>query len=213
MAIKIVQKRSLATEKNIKGNHLLFVLSDVALKTFPFIKELDRKLKRTHKKIASLAKEPVTIEVQDGRLLSFVILDKKINTFQRHTLLRKAIQPLVAENPETLVISVCGDEASKEMNARAAVYVTLMNSQGLPTRKKETTKKNIKSIELFGIEVKDKFSEEIAVVTGNTLTRELTILPPNELTPSIYRTKIKSLAKSNGWKLDRKSTRLNSSHT
>jgi len=50
MAIKIVQKRSLATEKNIKGNHLLFVLSDVALKTFPFIKELDRKLKRTHKK-------------------------------------------------------------------------------------------------------------------------------------------------------------------
>ena len=202
MAIKIVQKRSLATEKNIKGNHLLFVLSDVALKTFPFIKELDRKLKRTHKKIASLAKEPVTIEVQDGRLLSFVILDKKINTFQRHTLLRKAIQPLVAENPETLVISVCGDEASKEMNARAAVYVTLMNSQGLPTRKKETTKKNIKSIELFGIEVKDKFSEEIAVVTGNTLTRELTMLPPNELTPSIYRTKIKSLAKSNGWKFE-----------
>ena len=202
MAIKIVQKRSLATEKNIKGNHLLFVLSDVALKTFPFIKELDRKLKRTHKKIASLAKEPVTIEVQDGRLLSFVILDKKINTFQRHTLLRKAIQPLVAENPETLVISVCGDEASKEMNARAAVYVTLMNSQGLPTRKKETTKKNIKSIELLGIEVKDKFSEEIAVVTGNTLTRELTMLPPNELTPSIYRTKIKSLAKSNGWKFE-----------
>ena len=202
MAIKIVQKRSLATEKNIKGNHLLFVLSDVALKTFPFIKELDRKLKRTHKKIASLAKEPVTIEVQDGRLLSFVILDKKINTFQRHTLLRKAIQPLVAENPETLVISVWGDEASKEMNARAAVYVTLMNSQGLPTRKKETTKKNIKSIELLGIEVKDKFSEEIAVVTGNTLTRELTMLPPNELTPSIYRTKIKSLAKSNGWKFE-----------
>ena len=202
MAIKIVQKRSLATEKNIKGNHLLFVLSDVALKTFPFIKELDRKLKRTHKKIASLAKEPVTIEVQDGRLLSFVILDKKINTFQRHTLLRKTIQPLVAENPETLVISVCGDEVSKEMNARAAVYVTLMNSQGLPTRKKETTKKNIKSIELLGIEVKDKFSEEIAVVTGNTLTRELTMLPPNELTPSIYRTKIKSLAKSNGWKFE-----------
>ena len=202
MAIKIVQKRSLATEKNIKGNHLLFVLSDVALKTFPFIKELDRKLKRTHKKIASLAKEPVTIEVQDGRLLSFVILDKKINTFQRHTLLRKAIQPLVAENPETLVISVCGDEASKEINARAAVYVALMNSQGLPTRKKETTKKNIKSIELFGIEVKDKFSEEIAVVTGNTLARELTMLPSNELTPSIYRTKIKSLAKSNGWKFE-----------
>ena len=39
-------------------------------------------------------------------------------------------------------------------------------------------------------------------MTGNTLTRELTMLPPNELTPSIYRTKIKSLAKSNGWKFE-----------
>jgi len=202
MAIKIVQKRNLATEKNIKGSHLLFVLNDATLKTFPFIKELDKKLKRTHKKIASLAKEPVTIEIQDGRLLSFAILDKKINTFQRHTLLRKAIQPLIAENPETLVVSVFGDEISKEMNARAAVYVALMNSQTLPSRKKENIKKNIKSIELLGIELKDKFNEEIAVVTGNTLTRALTMLPPNELTPSIYRTKIKSLAKSNGWKFE-----------
>ena len=202
MAIKIVQKRNLATEKNIKGSHLLFVLNDATLKTFPFIKELDKKLKRTHKKIASLAKEPVTIEIQDGRLLSFAILDKKINTFQRHTLLRKAIQPLIAENPETLVVSVFGDEISKEMNARAAVYVALMNSQTLPSRKKENIKKDIKSIELLGIELKDKFNQEIAVVTGNTLTRELTMLPPNELTPSIYRTKIKSLAKLNGWKLE-----------
>ena len=202
MAIKIVQKRNLATEKNIKGNHHLFMLNDATLKTFPFIKELDKKLKRTHKKIASLAKEPVTIEIQDGRLLSFVILDKKINTFQRHTLIRKAIKPLIAENPEALVLSVFGDEISKEMNARAAVYVALMNSQTLPSRKKENIKKNIKSIELLGIELKDKFNQEIAVVTGNTLTRELTMLPPNELTPSIYRTKIKSLAKSNGWKLE-----------
>ena len=202
MAIQIVQKRNVATEKNIKGNHHLFMLNDTTLKTFPFIKELDKKLKRTHKKIASLAKEPVTIEIQDGRLLSFVILDKKINTFQRHTLIRKAIKPLIAENPESLVLSVFGDEISKEMNARAAVYVALMNSQTLPSRKKENIKKNIKSIELLGIELKDKFNQEIAVVTGNTLTRELTMLPPNELTPSIYRTKIKSLAKLNGWKLE-----------
>ena len=202
MAIKIIQKINLATEKNIKGNHHLFMLNDATLKTFPFIKELDKKLKRTHKKIASLAKEPVTIEIQDGRLLSFVILDKKINTFQRHTLIRKAIKPLIAENPESLVLSVFGDEISKEMNARAAVYVALMNSQTLPSRKKENIKKNIKSIELLGIELKDKFNQEIAVITGNTLTRELTMLPPNELTPSIYRTKIKSLAKSNGWKFE-----------
>ena len=81
MGIQIVQKRGVATEKNIKGSHLLCVLSDATSKTFPFIKELDRKLKRTHKKMVSLSKEPVTIEVQDGRLLSFVVLDQKMNTF------------------------------------------------------------------------------------------------------------------------------------
>jgi leucyl aminopeptidase len=149
MTIQIVQKRSVATEKNIKGAHFLCVLSDATSKTFPFIKELDRKLKRTHKKMSSLTKEPVTIEVQDGRLLSFVVLDKKNNTFQRHTLIRKALKPLIAENPEVLNIAVFGDEDSKEINARAAVYVALMNSQRLPSYKKESTKKNIRSIEVI----------------------------------------------------------------
>ena len=202
MAIKIVQNRGIMTEKNIKGSHLLLVLDDVAAKVFPYLKELTQKLKRTHKKTANLAKEPVTIEIENGRVLSFVVLDKKNNTFQRHTLIRKALQPLIAENPEVLSIAVFGDEALKEINARAAVYVALMNSQTLPTRKKEALKKNIKSIELLGIELKDKFAYEMAIVTGNTLTRELTMLPPNELTPSIYRTKIKSLAKSNAWKFE-----------
>jgi len=202
MAIKIVQNRGIATEKNIKGSHLLLVLDDVAVKAFPYLKELNQKLKRTHKKMANLAKEPVTIEIENGRVLSFVVLDKKNNTFQRHTLIRKALQPLIAENPEVLSIAVFGNETLKEINARAAVYVALMNSQTLPSYKKETIKKNIKSIELFGNELKDKFIYEMAIVTGNTLTRELTMLPPNELTPSIYRTKIKSLAKSNGWKFE-----------
>ena len=202
MAIKIAQKRGIATEKNIKGSHLLFVLDDTRAKVFPYAKELDRKLKRTHKKMADLSKEPISIETQDGRVLSFVVLDKKNNTFQRHTLIRKALQPLIAENPESLTISVFGDKHTKEMNARAAVYVALVNSQTLPSRKKEIIKKNIKTIDLFGIELKDKFVHEIAIVSGNTLTRELTMLPPNELTPSIYRTKIKSIAKSNGWKVE-----------
>ena len=35
-----------------------------------------------------------------------------------------------------------------------------MNSQKLPNYKKESIKKNIKSIELFGVELKDKFANE-----------------------------------------------------
>ena len=84
MAIQIVQKRGLATEKNIKGSHHLFVLESATLKTFPFKKELDRKLKRTDKKMESLAKAPVTIETQDGHFLSFVILKEDKLKYQIH---------------------------------------------------------------------------------------------------------------------------------
>ena len=74
MAIKIVQNRGIATEKNIKGSHLLFVLDDVTAKAFPCLKELNQKLKRTHKKMAHLAKEPVTIEAENGRVLSLSLI-------------------------------------------------------------------------------------------------------------------------------------------
>ncbi len=38
-----------------------------------------------------------------------------------------------------------------------------------------------------------------AQAAGNLLCRELTVLPPNELTPAIYRSRIGKLAKENGW--------------
>jgi leucyl aminopeptidase len=39
-----------------------------------------------------------------------------------------------------------------------------------------------------------------AQAAGNLLCRELTILPPNELTPGAYRRRVKKLAQANGWK-------------
>ncbi len=39
-----------------------------------------------------------------------------------------------------------------------------------------------------------------AQAEGNLLCRELTILPPNELTPGMYRQRVRKLAKEQGWK-------------
>lgn len=41
-----------------------------------------------------------------------------------------------------------------------------------------------------------------AQAEGNLLCRELTVLPPNELTPGAYRLRVKKLAQSNGWKFE-----------
>jgi leucyl aminopeptidase len=37
---------------------------------------------------------------------------------------------------------------------------------------------------------------------ANLLARELTVLPPNELTPATYRQRIRALAKTQGWKIE-----------
>ena len=46
---------------------------------------------------------------------------------------------------------------------------------------------------------KRSLSKTIAAVNGNTLTRNLTITPPNQLTPTLYKSKIKKLAKQYKW--------------
>ena len=57
-----------------------------------------------------------------------------------------------------------------------------------------------------GMEVGGVFAlsteRELAVAEGNYLTRSLTNLPPNQLTPGAYRKRIAKLAKDYGWKLE-----------
>jgi leucyl aminopeptidase len=198
----IDQKNIFNIQKKKKCFHHLFLLDDKALQHLPFAKEVDLKFKRSNRKKIDLNKAPFTIEIEGGHFLSLVILNKEINAFQRHTLIRKALQPLIFENPKVLSISVFGDQNLKVTNARAAIYSAHANTQILPNQKKEGCKRYFKSIYLSGLKSIDIFDYEIALVSGNALARQLTILPPNELNPSIYRAKINLLAKSHGWRTE-----------
>jgi leucyl aminopeptidase len=55
-------------------------------------------------------------------------------------------------------------------------------------------------IVVHGCKNADGFAAVYARAEGNLLTRSLTMLPPNELTPAIYRAKIRELAGREGWK-------------
>jgi leucyl aminopeptidase len=94
---------------------------------------------------------------------------------------------------------VFGDEVKREANACAAYYVATVNAAELPSRKKENKHKPLKAINIYGYKADHDYSYVNARVAGNTLCRNLTMLPPNELTPTIYREKIKVLAKEHGW--------------
>lgn len=201
MSLKLSQYAALGSENTLSSdNHILFILTEKDNDDIPFVKALRAKLKRTNGEYKDLNKTPMHIDLPNGGVASFVILGEKLNTFQRHTLLRKAVKPLLDEQPESVAICVFGDDATREAYACAAYYVVTVNAAELPSRKKENKFKPLKNISIHGYATNHDYGYINARVAGNTLCRQLTITPPNELTPTIYREKIAALAKSQGWK-------------
>src|SRR5450830_92211 len=201
MSLKLSQFTVNSSESTLSSeNHILFVLTENEDCNIPFDKFLHAKLKRTNGEYKDLNKTPMSIDLPNGGVASFVILGEKLNIFQRHTLLRKAAKTLLDEQPESVAICVFGDEATRKVHACAAYYVVTVTAAELPSRKKENKYKALKNISIHGYVAIHDYNDVNARVAGNTLCRQLTITPPNELTPTIYREKVAALAKAQGWK-------------
>ena len=200
MSLKLTQYAELGSEKSLSSHkHILFVLPENYRTSCPFQANIDAKLKRMQGKLADVKKSPLLVDLPNGELMSVVILANKLSLFQQHTLLRKAVKPLLDETPESIVICVFGDDATRKAHACAAYYVLRVNAAELPSRKKDNKLKPLKEISIYGFKAEHDYGYVNARVAANTLCRSLTMLPPNELTPTIYREKVKELAKQNGW--------------
>lgn len=199
MTINLQQNAEICSENSlVSSKHVLLVLDGSTRKGYPFEALLQQRLQRAHGEFADIEKTPASVELPNGGLASFVLLKANLSEFQRHSLLRKALKPLLDERPEHLTICVFGDDKTRQSNARDAYYVARVNTQALPLLKKESKHKPLKEIEIIGVSGQD-FASVDARVAGNTLCRTLTMTPPNQLTPTIYREKIKALAKEHGW--------------
>ena len=201
MSLKLTQFQEIGSENTLTSyKHMLFVLTENEAADIPYGETLRIKLKRTHSEYKDLYKTPLTTDLPNGGIASFVVLEEKLNTFQRHSMLRKAIAPLLDEQPSELAIFVFGNEAIRASNACAAYYVATVNAAKLPNRKKDDKFKALENISIHGYAAPHDYAYVNARVAGNTLCRQLTITPPNELTPTIYREKVAALAKELGWK-------------
>ncbi|MCU0842838.1 MAG: M17 family metallopeptidase, partial [Thiobacillaceae bacterium] len=158
-------------------------------------------LRRQDRKAEELAKQPLTVELPGGCLSAWVRLDDKQGSFAWHSLLRRALKPLLDEHPAGIDIAVHGDDAFRARAARAAAYVAWVNGTPLPSWKGGKRPAPLERIALHGVSGLD-LAREAAVAEGNQLARELTGLPPNLLTPATYRERIRELAKSEGWALE-----------
>ena len=203
MSIKLTQHADNCNESALYlHKHSIFILDKMSEKKHIFADLLQTHLERNQADFKSLAKTPVCINLPNGGIASFVVLQPLLSVFQQHALIRKAAKPLLDENPTTIAICVYGDiELAREANACTAYYVTTVNAAFLPSRKtsKDAKQASLREVTIYGYQATHEYQQVNARVAANTLCRHLTMLPPNELTPTIYRNKVVELAKQYGW--------------
>jgi leucyl aminopeptidase len=189
------------------SQHLLLVFVDTVPESMPFQLALAHKLKRSQQSWADMAEKPVSLELANGALVSAVQINTALSVFEQLTLLRQAVKPLLAERPQSLAIAVVSNHASQNHSnqiARHAAYVALVNAQNLPVLKRQSKSGELKSAELsdiriFGVDALPWVAEVEAAVAGNTVCRSLTLTPPNQQTPRLYRDRLQAMAASQHW--------------
>ena len=189
--------------KTLNAAHLLVLLpkgktlpSDV-----PQRELLAAVLKRRTMKPEELEKSPIAANGEGGSLIAWAMLDFSKTHFAVQTQARKAMQLLLDEQPGSVTIVVQGDDAQRQQAAEAAVYAAWVNGAPLPLHKKKADqRKPLLKIALYGFADTKIFAALKAQAEGNFLCRELTVLPPNELTPGLYRSRVKKLAQTHKWK-------------
>jgi len=186
----------------LSAMHLLVLLPKDKLqpKNVPHGDLLAAVLKRRDMKADELTKSPISANAASGALVAWAMLDFDKDTFAQQVQVRKALQLLLEENPKSVSIVVLGDEAQRKRAAELAVYGAWVNGSPLPVHKKKSERKPLQKIELYGYTDKKTFDGLKAQAAGNLLCRELTVLPPNELTPGMYRERVKKLAQEQSWK-------------
>jgi leucyl aminopeptidase len=205
MLARLEQHAALLGEARLaRARHALLVLPECArLEALPGVPAravLEAALARRGKKPAELARSPIATELPGGTLAAWVMLDTRRSVFEQHTALRKALQLLLAEKPAELAIAVYGDASFRRHAAEHALYAAWVNGARLPERKKKPEGTALETIRLHGQRFADGLAVRRAVAAGNLLCRELTVLPPNELTPASYRQRVRALARARGWR-------------
>lgn len=190
--------------KSVQAGYILMVLpqgtSLPKVAGLSSLATLKTTLARRRVKVEDLSQTPIATELDNGSILVWTMLDAKQSRFEQHTTLRKALQLLLGEYPEQVSIVVLGNAALNKIAAEEAVYVALVNSAALPQHKQKNPYRPLKSLNVYGHKIADPSSLQ-ARALGNILTRQLTQLPPNELTPLLYRKRIKKLSSAYGWKM------------
>lgn len=208
MLARLVQNAAIPQDP-LKATHVLVMLPSLDEARVPgegggFFggKVLDAVLARRRMRLHDLGETPVAATLEGGILCAWVMTRADDTLFQQQTAVRKALQLLLEENPVEMHLVVHGSTEERRLHAELGVYTAWLNGPVLPSRKtgkKQRSRKPLARIVLHGYRDPGGFAPARAKAQGNLLTRELTVLPPNELPPGIYRGYIRKLSADQGW--------------
>jgi leucyl aminopeptidase len=195
-----VQAKAPSATVLVRARHLLCIApTGSRLDDLPLHCVLQQALLRRDSKLDKLVSSPISSQTPEGGLAVWVTPDPQHSAFAQQALIRQALMTLLAEHPTVVTIVVLGGAGVRRKLAEYAVYVAQVNGAAMPHNKSKSPGAALERIELYGADLVDGFARVQAVAEGNLLCRELTVLPPNLLTPGIYRQRLRGLARARGW--------------
>lgn len=204
MKFAIKQHKKQAAVKDFDAqDHLILALPIDAWPDLPYIDVIQRRAKRN----GTSDKGIHTTELSNRRdtRVSLARIPAKISAFELLSLARKVVAPhwQGESAPSSVAIVTAGFEDGTAARVIETITAALLaKSQRLPSYKSENKPEiELTTIDIFAAPAGLDLSRTLAEAEGNHLARSLTVLPPNELTPTRYRERIAALAKQEQWQM------------
>ncbi len=193
---------TITTDKAINCAQHVLIVSDVDhLQIGVFAALIAQKLSRMQRTWLDLEQKAITLETQAGQLVSVVCVSTQRSPFDVQTQLRKAMTPLLAEYPSHVAVCLQCDDASKDRLLAYIAWVLAINAHVLTPLKKSQPTPALTQVTVLGHDRLPDTGWIEAMVSGNTLCRNLTLTPPNQLTPALYMSQLHALAATHDWTL------------
>lgn len=206
MRIKLQQKKTLPSRQDIDAicNWLMVFSYPIKKAAFPYRQQLLDRRKQLELKHAD--SNAVVLDLPNSNLshVAFAAVKPAIGNFALLTLARKLVAAHAPGNPAAmgLVVSGFSDDVAERI-AEALISATLAASATLPHYKSNRQKTSrLAKLFLFGVYMRHGFKQSFAMAEGNALTRSLSMLPSNKLTPTEYLKHVKTVARENNWKIE-----------
>ncbi len=204
--IKLDQHTGMPGASRIDALDALFIVlpkEGAALpRSFPHAAALDARIRSAHERAGVPA---LRAELGNRRHTRVYVAftGPESATFDALGLARKMIGAGAPDEGAKAGVFVHGfDAAATSRLLEAFAAAAMAHAFRLPTFKAKAKPVALRSLSLLGHGTKLDLGATRATAAGNNLARWLSFLPPNHLTPALYRKHVARLAKAHGWEME-----------